>query len=80
MRLKLEALSTWVFRIAALSVLSFAALQTLREQSRPVNVDVEDAKLIGKMEEFVKREKACQSEFQLTANRRSLQTVQCSLK
>jgi hypothetical protein len=75
-----EALSTWILRIAALSVLSFAALQTVREQNRPSKADVQDAERVEIWVEYVNRELACGAQRKLTASRRAVQTSQCSTK
>jgi hypothetical protein len=42
-------------------VLALAALQIVREQSRPAKVDLQDAKYLERIEEFIKREKACRA-------------------
>jgi hypothetical protein len=59
MRRTLEYLSTWIFRIAAISVLALTAHAIVREQSRPAKVDLQDARYLERMEDFIKREQAC---------------------
>jgi hypothetical protein len=54
-----EGLSTWIFRIAAVSVLAFVVQHAMREQSRPAKVDLQDAKYLERMEDFINREHAC---------------------
>jgi hypothetical protein len=61
MRRTFEGLSTWIFRIAAICVLGFVTRQIIREQSRPPKVDLQDAKLLERMEDYVNREHACQA-------------------
>jgi hypothetical protein len=75
MRRKFETLSTWTFRIAVLSMLGFAALQIKRDQSRPGKAEVQDAKYLERMEEYVKREHACKAAK--AANRPSFLTTRC---
>jgi hypothetical protein len=75
MRRTFETLSTWTFRIAVLSMLGFAALQITRDQSRPGKAEVQDAKYLERMEEYVKREHACNAAK--AANRPSVQAIQC---
>jgi hypothetical protein len=76
MRRTFETLSTWTFRIAVLSMLGFAALQIRREQSRPGKAELQDAKYLEHMEEYIKREHASSAAAK-TANRPSLRTIQC---
>ncbi len=61
MRHMFEGLSTWIFRIAAISILAFVVQQIIREQSRPSKVDVKDAAYLDTMEEFIRREHACKA-------------------
>lgn len=61
MRHMLEGLSTWIFRIAAVSVLAFTMLQLVREQSRPAKIDLKDVEYLQQMEDYLKRERACKA-------------------
>jgi hypothetical protein len=59
MRCHLETWSTWAFRIVGLSLVALVASMTFREQNHPVKIDLRDATFEQKMEDFVRRQKAC---------------------
>ena len=75
MRRTFEAFSTWTFRTAVLSMLGFAAFQIVREQNRPANFELQDAKYLERMEEYINREHA--SNAAKAADRPSFRTNQC---
>jgi hypothetical protein len=75
---RFEGLSTWTFRIAAISVLALAAHQIIREQSRPAKVDLQDEKYLERMEDYLRREHACLAAME--ARQRAYQSRQGAFK
>lgn len=61
MRRTFESLSTWIFRLAAISVLSFVVHAIVREYRCPAKVDLQDAKFLERLEDSLKRERACKA-------------------
>lgn len=75
MRRTFEALSTWTFRTAVLSMLGFATFQIVREQNRPAKFELQDAKYLERMEEYIQREHA--DKAAKAVDRPSFRTIQC---
>jgi hypothetical protein len=56
MKRTLELWSQFVFRIAAVAVVGLLVVLTIREQNRPEDVDLQDTRLLEKMESYIKTE------------------------